>query len=55
MAGATLVWSPEAVRHCFDMGPREQHPEPVDVETEALDEADDGYDPTEFAEEDDEF
>ena len=33
----------------------EQHPEPLDVETEALDQADDGYDPIEFAEEDDEF
>jgi hypothetical protein len=27
----------------------------VALETEAVDEADDGYDPTEFAEEDDEF
>jgi len=27
----------------------------VALETEALDEADDGYDPIEFAEEDDEF
>ena len=39
----------------------EQHSEPVDhseavdIETEALDEADDGYDPIEFAEEDDDF
>jgi len=35
--------------------PASQHPEPVDVETAALDEADDGYDPIEFAEQDDEF
>jgi hypothetical protein len=33
----------------------EQPSEPVDIEMEALDEADDGYDPIEFAEEDDEF
>ncbi len=30
----------------------EQHPEPLDVETEALDEADDAYDPIEFADKD---
>jgi hypothetical protein len=33
----------------------QQHSGSLDVETEALDEADDGYDPIEFAEEDDEF
>jgi len=33
----------------------EQPSEPVDIEMEALDEGDDGYDPIEFAEEDDEF
>ena len=30
----------------------ERHPEPVDVETETCDEADEAYDPIEFAEED---
>ena len=33
----------------------EQHPESIDVGTDALGEADDAYDPTEFAEEDDEL
>ena len=33
----------------------EQHPEALDVEADALDDADDGYDPTEFAEADDEL
>ena len=33
----------------------QQHSGSLDVETEALDEADDGYNPIEFAEEDDEF
>jgi hypothetical protein len=33
----------------------EQHSEPVGIETEALDEADDVFDPAEFAEEDDEL
>ncbi len=33
----------------------QQHPGSLDVETEALDQGDDAYDPFEFAEEDDEF
>jgi hypothetical protein len=33
----------------------EQHSEPVDIETEALDEADEVFDPIEFADEDDDF
>ena len=33
----------------------EQHSEPVDIETEAPDEADDVFDPAEFADEDDEL
>jgi hypothetical protein len=33
----------------------EKHPGSPDVETETCDEADDGYDPIEFAEEDDEL
>jgi len=33
----------------------QQHPGSLDVETEALDQGDDGYDPIEFAEEDDEI
>jgi hypothetical protein len=33
----------------------EQHPEALDAETEDFGDDDDGYDPTEFAEDDDEF
>ena len=34
----------------------EQHqPEALDIGTDAYDDSDDGYDPTEFADEDDEF
>jgi hypothetical protein len=33
----------------------EQHPWPLDVEADALDDTDDAYDPTEFIDEDDEF
>jgi hypothetical protein len=33
----------------------ERHSEPVDIETEALDEADEVFDPIEFADEDDDF
>ena len=33
----------------------EQHPGPLDVEADALDDADDPFDPMEFADEDDEF
>jgi len=33
----------------------EQHSEPVDIDTAALDEADDVFDPIEFADEDDDF
>jgi hypothetical protein len=33
----------------------ERHPGSLDVEPDALDDVDDPYDPTEFAEEDDEF
>lgn len=33
----------------------EQHPESLDVGADALDQADDPYDPTEFIDEDDEF
>ena len=33
----------------------DRHPEALDVETDAFDEADDGFDPTEFIDEDDDF
>ena len=33
----------------------ERHPGALDVETDAFDDADDPYDPTEFVDEDDEF
>ena len=47
----TSMWG-EIVRK---LDQAEPHAESIDVGADALDEADDAYDPTEFAEEDDEL